>query len=72
MNLIWSINDSIEIYLNHFVINNHLGLLVKIFAGAPIFFLPVFLICAWLYWTFKIKNNKKKENILYIFYSVVL
>lgn len=72
MHTIRIINNTIEIYLNHFILNNHLELLVKIFADSPIFFLPVFLIWAWLYWTFKEKNNNEKENILYIFYSVVL
>jgi len=72
MNLIWNINDAIEIYLNHFILNNHLSSIVWIFSDAPIFFLPVFFLWAWLYWTFKEKNNEKKENILFIFYSVVV
>ena len=72
MNLIWDINNAIEIYLNHFILNNHLELLIKTFSDGPIFFLPLFLFWAWLYWTFKEKNDSKKENILYIFYSVVV
>ncbi len=72
MNLIWDINNSIAIYLNNFVINNHLEKIIWVFSDAPIFFLPVFLFWAWLYWTFKEKNNEKKENLLYIFYSVVV
>jgi len=72
MNLIWNINDTIEIYLNNFIINNHLQFIIWLLAGAPIFFLPIFFICTWLYWTFKEKNNKKKENILFIFYSVIV
>jgi len=72
MNLIWDINNSVAVYLNDFIINNHLEKIIWLFSDAPIFFLPVFLLWAWLYWTFKEKNNDKKENILFIFYSVVV
>ena len=72
MNLIWNINDSIAIYLNSFILNNHLEKIIWLLSDAPIFFLPVFFIWAWLYWTFKEKSNKKKENILFIFYSVIV
>ena len=71
MNTIWDINNSVAIYLNNFVINNHLEKIIWLLSDAPIFFLPVFLLAAWLYWTFKEKNNTQKENILFIFYSIV-
>lgn len=45
---------------------------VYLMADYPIFFLPIFLITAWLYHTFKAKNpTKKKEKLLWIFYWVV-
>jgi len=72
MNLIWNINNNISIYLNNFVVNNHLEKIIWIFSDAPIFFLPIFLLTVWFYYTFKEKNIKEKENILFIFYSVVL
>ncbi len=72
MNLIWDINNNIAIYLNHFILNYHLQSIIWFLADAPIFFLPVFFIVSWLYWTFKEKNNDKKKNVLFIFYSVVV
>lgn len=41
-----------------------------IFADAPIFFLPMFLVWFWLIHN-KNNENNKKENLLYIFYSVI-
>lgn len=41
----------------------------------PIFFLPIFLISYWLYYTFSKKHNnkaEKKADLLFIFYSVVI
>jgi undecaprenyl-diphosphatase len=72
MNLIWGINNYVAVYLNNFVIYNHLGNTIWLLSDAPIFFLPVFLLWARLYWTFRIKDKNKKENILFIFYSVVV
>ena len=72
MNIFEQINDSIAIHLNNFVLQNHLEKIIWFFSDAPIFFLPVFLLWTWLYWTFKVKNNSKKENILFIFYSVIV
>lgn len=41
-------------------------------ADAPIFFLPVFLVSMWLYYTFKSNNpTEKKEELLAVFYGVV-
>lgn len=42
-----------------------------IFADAPIFFLPMFLVWFWVLHNKKWENDKK-ENLLYVFYSVVL
>jgi len=72
MNICEQINSSMAVYLNNFVLQNHLEKIIWFFSDAPIFFLPVFLLWAWLYWTFKIKDNSKKENILFIFYSIVV
>lgn len=45
--------------------------IVFIFADAPIFFLPVFLVSYWLYYNYK-RENTSKEKLLLIFYSVVV
>jgi len=71
MNLIWYINNSVSIYLNNFILNNHLEKVIWVFSDAPIFFLPLFLFWAWLYWTFKEKNDTKKEGLLFILYSII-
>jgi undecaprenyl-diphosphatase len=42
-----------------------------IFADAPIFFIPMFLLGFWILHNKKWETDKK-ENLLYIFYSVVL
>lgn len=71
MNLIWDINNQVAIYLNHFVINNHLQTFIRIFADSPIFFLPIFLIWFWLYYVYKWKVEDK-VRLLYVFYAVVI
>lgn len=42
-----------------------------IFADLPTFFMPLFLVLAWLFYTFKIKNSERKKDLLFIFYSVI-
>jgi membrane-associated phospholipid phosphatase len=53
------------------------------FADSPIFFLPIFLLWFWIYFTYKkdntilseinlTRNLLEKENLIYIFYSVLL
>lgn len=64
------INHLVSLNLNHFIINYHLQHFIWIFADLPIFFLPVFLISFWLYYT--LKKIDKKESLLYIFYSVFI
>ena len=61
----------ISVYLNSFLENKIIAEIVFIFADAPIFILPLFLVWFWLYY------NKKwdlewKNNMLLIFYSIVL
>jgi undecaprenyl-diphosphatase len=56
--------------LNEFVRNYHLNKLVAIMADAPIFFAPVFLLSAWVYWAVK-HNDEKKKDLIFIFFSIV-
>jgi undecaprenyl-diphosphatase len=67
-----SLNQEILTYLNTLAnTNNTMNKFVMIFADTPIFLLPLFLVWYWIYYSIKWKN-KKKENLLIIFYSVVL
>ena len=72
MDLIWKINNGITIYLNDLILNNHLEDIVWFFSDGPIFFLPVFFVGAWLFFTFKKRDNLEKENILLIFYTIII
>lgn len=72
------INKELLTYLTWF---SNIGFIEKniwLLSDLPIFFLPIFLIWAWIYYTYKKdeKNNiftskDKKENLLFIFYSTV-
>lgn len=45
---------------------------IWILADLPIFFLPLFLLGMWIYFTFKIKiNAEEKTKLLHIFYACV-
>jgi undecaprenyl-diphosphatase len=72
MNYFLEINHYISKALNNFVLNHNLESCIWISSDMPIFFLPIFLIITWIYWTYKIKNNEKKYDLLNIFYWVVL
>lgn len=72
MNIFISINDQVWLFLNNFVIENSLEKYVWYFSDAPIFFLPIFLLWAWLFYTFKIKNIEKKADLLNIVYWIIL
>jgi hypothetical protein len=68
-----SINVSVLNYLNSFANNEIIKQIIYIFADAPIFFLPVFLITYWIYYTYKKEISEsdkfeKKSNLLFITY----
>lgn len=58
-------------FLNNLWNNPVIEKVVFVFADAPIFFLPAFLLCYWIYYSCK-KETIKKENLLLTFYSVVI
>lgn len=58
-------------FLNNLWNNPLIEKVVFLFADAPIFFLPFFLISYWVYYSCK-KDPLHKENLLFIFYSVVI
>ncbi len=41
-------------------------------ADAPMFFVPVFLVIAWIYFTYRKPSTQGKEELLIIFYSCVV
>ncbi len=64
-------NEFWLVYLNSFATNNTIQTIVWIFSDAPIFFIPIFLFITWIILSCR-KNNEKKEDLLFIFYSCVL
>ena len=72
MNIFYQINSYFATTLNSFVIENNLEKTIGQMSDAPIFFLPIFLLSAWIFYTFKIKDNNKKSNLLNIVYWIIL
>lgn len=70
--MLQEINKEVLIYLNSFTEFNLINNTVSYFADIPIFFLPIFLVTMWIYYTYKEKNKQKKHILLYIFYSVLI
>lgn len=81
--MLQEINKELLISLNSLTKYDYIESIVLIFADLPIFFIPIFLITLWIYYSRKKKNKilsflhltKKlleKENLLYIFYSAVI
>jgi len=71
--MLQEINKEILIYLNSLLKFNFIDITTLCFADTPIFFIPIFLIISWIYYSI----NKKatlldKEKLLYIFYSIVI
>lgn len=64
-------NESWLLNLNSFSNNKIIENIVWIFADAPIFFIPIFLIVSWIIYWCK-KNIIEKENLLFMFYSCLL
>ncbi|QFR38891.1 phosphatase PAP2 family protein [Candidatus Gracilibacteria bacterium 28_42_T64] len=64
-------NEDLLVFLNSLNSNSNIESMVGIFADAPIFFLPIFLVSTWIFYNFN-SQHEKKEMLLNIFYSVVL
>ena len=64
-----SLNRSILVSLNSLSDGKVIGTIVPIFADAPIFFIPLFLLIFWLYYSWKQKDVSQKESLLHIFYA---
>jgi len=66
------INQNLLIYLNSLMNNKFIEKIALIFADTPIFFLPIFLVFMWVFYTYKQKNIDWKKKLLFIFYSCVI
>lgn len=66
------LNKELLLYLNSLLDNPIIEKIALLFADFPIFFLPIFLVIMWIYYTYKDKNIYKKINLLFIFYSCVI
>lgn len=68
------INIALFQFINGLSANNIVASVAPILADAPIFFLPTFLLVAWIYYSFKNKQNssENKQLLLHIFYSAVV
>lgn len=64
------INNYILKLFSDFIINNDLEKIIGLFADIPIFFLPLFLIFSWFYFTFFQININKKKDLILIFIGV--
>jgi len=73
--MINEINKNTLVYLNSLSEHVFFENMVYIFVDSPIFFLPVFLLWAWIYTTYK-KQKKYEEalksNLLFIFYGTTI
>jgi len=81
--MLQDINKELLIWLNSLLEYDFINSTVLFFCDAPIFFLPIFLISMWTYYSYRKNSNiltelhltkslLEKENLLYIFYSVVI
>lgn len=66
------INQNLLIYLNSLMQNKFIEKIALIFADTPIFFIPIFLVFMWFFYTYKQKDNDKKKDLIFIFYSAVI
>lgn len=62
------LNTAVFVFLSQYNSLNGVGII----ADFPIFFLPIFLVSMWLYYTFKKQDNAMREKLMYIFYSCVM
>ena len=81
--MLGNINKDLLISLNSLTEYESIQTIVYCFSDIPIFFIPIFLIISWLYYSYNkktifiseihlTKNLLEKENLLYILYSVVI
>lgn len=67
--ILHNINKEILVFLNSLTDVKIIADIVYIFADAPIFLIPLFLV---IYWIAKRNDNAEKNKLLLTFYSIVL
>lgn len=67
-----SINENLLAWLNGFAWNETMAKFIYFFSDFPIFFLPIFLVSARIYHTYKTKDTEKRFDLMFIFYSAIL
>ena len=65
------LNTSLFQHLNNMTANPFIAFVSPLLADGPIFFLPMFLVSMWLWYTYK-KESTLKNNLLYLFYAAAL
>ena len=65
------LNISVFQFFNNLTANPIIAFLSPLLADGPIFFLPLFLVSMWLWYSYK-KESDLKNNLLYLFYSSAL
>ncbi len=72
-NMLQSINENLLVYMNSFTSNEVIANIVRFMADLPIFFLPIFLVTAWIYICFKKENSvSEKSKLLLMTYAPVV
>jgi undecaprenyl-diphosphatase len=70
--MLFEINRNLLIFFNNLSNYKIIEKLVLIFSDTPIFFIPIFLIYIWIYYTYSLKEDNKKKSVLFIFYSTII
>tara|TARA_Y100001960_G_scaffold309241_1_gene367423 strand:- start:337 stop:618 length:282 start_codon:yes stop_codon:yes gene_type:complete len=71
--MLQSINENLLVYMNSFTSNEVIANIVRFMADLPIFFLPIFLVTAWIYICFKKENSvSEKSKLLLMTYAPVV
>ncbi len=81
--MLQELNKELLLSLNSLMNYQIIQKIVVSFVDSPIFFLPIFLLTVWIYYSYRknvvivsdlhlIKNLLEKENLLYILYSIVI
>ena len=68
---LWFVNKKTSIFFNELAHKYSMKPFLGVFADIPIFFIPSFLVWAWIYWTIKTRQDKK-EDLIYMFFSTVV
>jgi undecaprenyl-diphosphatase len=66
------LNIKLSDYLNSYMEYEIIEKIVIFLSDFPIFFIPVFLMFTWIYFTFKEKDNERKKDLLFIFYACII